>query len=105
MHFFENYPPKNLEIRQFIRIFAENLAPRVRNPKQRPNTLVIITNKPKISLTELHKLDVEKASVGATDRIMILQGSERNSAVIVRLLCGNSAVRTGNLWGKYGKEC
>jgi hypothetical protein len=23
--FFENYPPENLEIRQFIRIFAENL--------------------------------------------------------------------------------
>ena len=60
MHFFENYPPKNLEIRQFIRIFAENLAPRVRNPKQRPNTLVIITNKPKISLTELQELDTTR---------------------------------------------
>ena len=55
--FFENYPSKNLEIRQFIRIFAENLAPRARNPKQKPNTLVIITNKPKISLTELQELD------------------------------------------------
>ena len=76
-----------MEIRQFIRIFAENLAPRARNPKQRPNTLVIITNKPKISLTELHELNIEKASVGATDRIVILQGSERNSACIVRLLC------------------
>ena len=57
-----------------------------RNQKQRPNSLSDYNNKPKISLTELHKLDIETASVGATDRTVILHGSDRNSALIVRVL-------------------
>ena len=39
MHFFENYPSKNLEIRQFIRIFAVVLEERARNQEQRPIAL------------------------------------------------------------------
>jgi hypothetical protein len=57
-----------------------------------------LQKKPKISLTELRRLIIKVLQdkvLYATERTTILHGSDRNSAVIVRLLCGNSAVRAG----------
>ena len=78
--FFENYPPKNLEIRQFIRIFAVAFQNKEQGTKNKDLTaLAFIINKPKISLTELQRLNIKV--------LMNLQRSFTKMKGIVRVLC------------------
>ena len=90
---------KNLEIQGFIIIFVIAFRSKEQGIRNKDLiSLTIVINKPKISLTELRRLIIkvlQDSVLYATERTIILHGSERNCAVIVRLLCGNSAVRAG----------
>ena len=84
-YFFCIFLWKNLEIQGFIIIFAIAFQNKEQGTKNKDLTaLAIIINKPKISLTE-----------SCTDWKYIGTVTATNCAVIVRLLCGNSAVREG----------
>ena len=88
-----------MEIQGFIIIFVIAFRSKEQGIRNKDLiSLTIIINKPKISLTELRRLIIKVLQdkvLYATELIAILHGSDRNSAVIVRLLCGNSVVRAG----------
>ena len=93
MHFFEKLCLINLQIRKFCCIFALVLGAKNKEPRIKT-----------YYLRSLQRNNLNLLNGVCTDWKCIGIVTATNSAVIVRLLCGNSAVRGGKLKGENGKR-